>query len=318
ADPATETILDCGLVSAPGPTGCVVIWRGGTSRITIRNGATSGALVHAGRAGLAGGLNAVLFRTDLVGGQRAFRIQHNSAAQAGIASTAVISQSILRDSFGSFAFGWQVQLSNAAVGSSVDLLVKNCTIARTRFGGFVAGLTSGLTITVRSEHNLYMNNHAALELDPARDAVALASSTGNTLDVTTESDRFLSNGPFSNSLSPTYWPSVGAISAKTAFRTEPAAGPHSNNRMRLTIRDPFFLDNSPADLLAYAAVSMDGGVPQAFAATEPAGVNNVLEVSIEAERGGRFIYCNSVPADPSGTDVVISDSPRLIENCSQR
>jgi hypothetical protein len=320
ADPATEAILDCSLVVAPGPAGCVMIWRGGTSRVTIRDGATAGALVQVGIATRGSAHSAFIFRTDLVGGQRAVRIQHNNAAQAGIASTAVVSQSILRDSVGFFAFGWQVQIAGAAAGASIDVLVENSTITRTRFGGFVAGLANGATFTIRSVNNLYQDNHLGLELDPARDAAAALGGmppgiSGNLLDFTSDSDRFVGNGPLSGPDSPTYWPTLGAISAKTAFRTAPTAGQHSGNTLRLTIKDPVFRDNSPIDLSAYAAVSLDGGYPQGLPGTELAGLDNVLELSIDAEHAGSSVYCDSIPADPEGTNQVIGDTAGLVEDC---
>ncbi len=309
ADPASETVLDCTLITGPG---CVFIAEGGLIGLSV-SGGTPGALVQVGGAGSVSPFDVDLRRVDLRGGQRAFRMQVTEGH-----GSATIEQSVLRDTSGFFGFGWQLQIpSVAASGASIDATITNSMITGNKFGGFVAGLGSDASFTVTSHANSYVGNGAALVLHPARDATAALGGTapgvhGNRLTFHTESDAFVRNGTSSDS----YWPQLGGIVATTALRTGPNSGPHSNNAMQLTVKDPSFTDNAVADLLVYAAVSLDGNFPQGLPSTEPAGENNLLDLTLDVgAHTGTFIGCASIPTDPTGTNQLLVEGGTVIENC---
>jgi hypothetical protein len=309
ADPGSETILDCAAVTG---LGCVFIREGGLTALTV-SGGRAGALVQVGGAGLPPPYDVRLRRVDLAGGERAFRMQ----VGAGHGS-ATIEQSVLRDTSGFFSFGWQLQISGAATsGASIEATIANSTVTGHKFGGGVAGLGSGATFAVTSHANSYVGNGAGLVLHPARDATAGLGGTapgvhGNRLTFLSESDSFVRNGTYNDF----YWPYLGGIVATTALRQGPNSGPHSNNAMDLTVKDPRFTDNAVADLLAYAAVSLDGGFPQGLPSTEPAGVGNVLDLTLDVgAHTGVFLGCASIPTDPTGTNSLLVDGGAVTPNC---
>ena len=205
----------------------------------------------------------------------------------------------------------------ATSGTSIEATITNSTITGNKFGGFVAGLGSGATFAVTSHANSYIGNGAGLLLLPARDATASVGGTSpgmndNRLTFITESDSFVRNGTYNDF----YWPFLGGIIATTALRTGPNSGPHSNNTMELTVKDPTFTDNAVADLLAYAAVSLDGGFPQGLPSTEPAGVGNVLDLTLDVgAQTGVFFGCASIPTDPTGTNSLLVDGGTVTPNC---
>lgn len=86
--------------------------------------------------------------------------------------------------------------------------------------------------------------------------------------------------------------------------------------MQLTVKDPTFTDNAVGDLLAYAAVSLDGGFPQAFPSTEPAGEDNVLDLTLDVgAHTGTFFGCARIPTDPIGRNRLLVDGGTVIPNC---
>lgn len=312
AEPDSETILDCTVVTGPG---CVFITQGGASDLTVHGGASNSALVQVGGPGTSPPYTVLVRRLDIRGGQRGFRVQ----LTVGKASVRV-EQSVMRDTSGSFSFGWQVQLSGIGA-PSVDFAIRNSYISGHRYGGFVAGLGNNGTFNVTSQANRYVGNAAGLALHPGRDATALTGGTapgshGNQLVFISEADNFIGNGVYPG----WNWPHLAGIVAITAVRSSPASGPHSHNKMWLTVKDPSFTDNRVADIVAYAAVSLDGSLQGGTPSTEPAGEDNLLFLTLDVgSHTGVFYQCASIPFDPTGTNQVWVSGPdagTIVENCA--
>jgi hypothetical protein len=256
----------------------------------------------------------VIRRVDVNGGQRALRVQ----VASGHADVQV-EQSVLRGTSGQFAFGWQTQLNGTGT-PSVDFEISNSYISGNRFGGFVAGLGSHSTFNVVSHANRYVQNGAGLMINPARDATALGGTApgvhGNQATFLSDADDFIGNGgPYPGS----FWPSLGGVVAITGLRTGPHSGPHSNNTMSLTVTDPRFADNGPADILAYGAVSIEG-FPVGVPSTQTAGDHDLLYLSLDiGSQRGRFYRCDSIPFEFAGTNQVLvsgPDSSLVTQNCA--
>ena len=308
ADGASETVLDCTQVAGQG---CVFITQGGLTGLSVFGGAI-GALVQVGGAGTTAPYDVHLRRVDLRGGLRGFRMQ----VSAGHGS-ALVEQSVMRDTSGFFSFGWQLQTGAGASVASIDATITHSTIAGNNYGGFVAGLGSGASLDVTSHANAYVGNGGGLVLNPGRDATAALGGTspganGNRLTFISESDAFFGNGVSATENSA--WPHLGGITAATALRTGPGSAPHSNNTMVLTVKDPTFFANAVADLLAYAALSLDGNFPHGLPSTESAGHNNVLDLTLDVgAHTGSFVGCDSMPAD--ATNQLLVHGGTLMEDC---
>jgi hypothetical protein len=295
ADPATETVIDAGLLtSLIGPQDVITVGFANTVEfLTVQNNLNAGALIGikvppekplpAGMVGLDGTVRGCI----LQGGMRGIRPQHMTANSTGLISRAVIEGNIARNQTGQFGIGIEVQNAGAAAKNTTwDVTMRNNRCYENNFGAFIVTLTgSGNGVSIVSIGNVFSDNGVGLALEAGRDGGQ------------NDQMRYLSiNDTIVNNSRPVTTTLGGGIDARAGFHTAGVI-PGNNDLLRLQLIGTRiggnFNGGSARDITVYGSSGVGGLSP---------GSNNLAEVIAQRLEGNddlAVLIVDSQPADPT-------------------
>jgi len=310
----SETLIDGTAISGGG----AAVVRAGRdnriSRVTIRAPRiqTVAGSLDLNLVPSSGGVSAVVTDSILEGGQRGIRCNNGAPAMSGISSFASIERNIVRNNKpvpgGLFGFGVQIQ-NSGATGSSWTVHLRGNRIAASRFGlFFVSNNAQGAETRILSNGNLIHDNELGGFILPAFAPLGGRpgdSSSNNSMRWDSMDDAFVDNVTPADNPDP-FLGLGGGLMAFAAGRDSPTSGTHSGNQLSLQLLGAKFSGN--IGIAGPRNLTLIGSFASAISGPET-GTNNTLKVLMRNtssdEEAGAFVFADSVPGDPAGSNRVI-------------